>query len=94
MRFAPSKRTGNSIGGHSAASTSPHFDRLFEHAREHADAAGYLNHQEPEVTLLVSVVLEQEKRIRELHARIRTLEREADITAGNERERSVATGSE
>ena len=70
----------------------PHFDRLFEHAREHADAAGYLNHQEPEVTLLVSVVLEQEKRMRELHARIRTLEREADITADNERERSVATG--
>lgn len=67
----------------------PHFDRLFEHAREHADAAGYLNHQEPEVTLLMSVVLEQQKRLRELHARIRTLEREADVTADSEREPST-----
>jgi uncharacterized membrane protein YccC len=72
----------------------PHFDRLFEHAREHADAAGYLNHQEPEITLLVSVVLEQEKRMQELHARIRTLERKANITADNEREPPVTTGGE
>jgi hypothetical protein len=72
----------------------PHFDRLFEHAREHADAAGYLNHHEPEVTLLVSVVLEQEKRMGELHARIRTLEREADIAVDSEREPSVTTEGE
>ena len=56
----------------------PHFDRLFEHAREHADAAGYLNHQQPEITLLVSVILEQEKRIQGLHERIRSLERESN----------------
>ena len=55
----------------------PHFDRLFEHAREHADAARYLNHQQPEVTLLVSVVLEQEKRMQSLHERIRALESES-----------------
>ena len=54
----------------------PHFDRLFEHAREHADAAGYLNHQQPEVTLLVSVVIEQEKRMQRLHERLRAVERE------------------
>ena len=70
----------------------PHFDRLFEHAREHADAAGCLNHQEPEVMLLVSVVLEQEKGLRELHARIRTLERESNITVDGEREPSVTEG--
>jgi hypothetical protein len=70
----------------------PHFDRLFEHAREHADAAGYLNHQEPEITLLVSVVLEQEKRMQDLHARIRTLERETNITADNERDSAITTG--
>ena len=60
----------------------PHFDRLFEHAREHADAAGYLNHQQPEVTLLVSVVLEQGKRMQSLHERIRALESESDATNG------------
>ena len=56
----------------------PHFDRLFEHAREHADAAGYLNHHQPEITLLVSVVLEQEKRIQASHDRLRALERDID----------------
>lgn len=54
----------------------PHFDRLFEHAREHADAAGYLNHQHPEVTLLVSVVLEQEKRLQALRERLHAIESE------------------
>ena len=58
----------------------PHFDRLFEHAREHADAAGYLNHQQPEVTLLLSVVLEQEKRMQALHERLRAVERESGAT--------------
>lgn len=41
----------------------PHYDRLFEHARAHADAAGYLNHDEPFHPLLVSILLEQERRI-------------------------------
>ena len=44
----------------------PHFDRLFEHARAHADAAGYLNHQWSELPFLVSILLEQEKRLIEL----------------------------
>ena len=43
-----------------------HFDRLFEHARAHADAAGYLNHQWSELPLLVSILLEHEKRLSEL----------------------------
>lgn len=47
-----------------------HYDRLFEHVRAHADAAGYLNHEEPLFPLLVSVVLEQEKRITQLEARL------------------------
>lgn len=46
----------------------PHFDRLFEHARTHADAAGYLNHENPLVPMLVSIVLEQEKRLSRLEA--------------------------
>ena len=55
-----------------------YYDRLFEHAREHADAAGYLNHQQPEVTLLLSVVLEQEKRMQALHERLRAVERDRE----------------
>nr|WP_303647885.1 hypothetical protein [Haloarchaeobius amylolyticus] len=45
-----------------------HFDTLFEHARAHADAAGYLNHRSTAIPVLVSIVLEQEKRISELEA--------------------------
>lgn len=43
-----------------------HFDRLFEHADAHADAAGYLNHDDPMLPILVSILLEQEKRIAHL----------------------------
>ncbi|WP_129113175.1 hypothetical protein [Halegenticoccus tardaugens] len=50
----------------------PHFDRLFEHARAHADAGGYLNHQFVELPILLSVALEQEKRIASLEARLET----------------------
>lgn len=50
-----------------------YFDRLFEHARAHADAAGYLNHQSVEVPILVSVVLEQEKRIDDLESTVEDL---------------------
>ena len=62
-----------------------HFDRLFEHGRAHADAAGYLNHQEPELTLLVSVVLEQEKELQALHERIEALERDLNDDQSTER---------
>ena len=41
----------------------PHFDRLFEHARAHADASGYLNHRLAELPLLLSVLVEQERRL-------------------------------
>ena len=68
-----------------------YFDRLFEHGRAHADAAGYLNHQEPELTLLVSVVLEQQKELQALHERVHALERDLNddqstegTTANNE----------
>lgn len=44
----------------------PHFDRLFEYARAHADAAGQLNHRFVELPLLVSVLIEQERRLRAL----------------------------
>ncbi|WP_327051997.1 hypothetical protein [Halomicrococcus gelatinilyticus] len=50
------------------------FDRLFEHARAHADAAGVQNHQRVEVTVLVSVALEQQKRLDDLEERVDHLE--------------------
>lgn len=47
-----------------------HFDRLFEQAAAHADAAGYLNPDEPMQPILLSMILEQEKRIQELEAQL------------------------
>lgn len=56
------------------APDQPRFDQMFEDARAHADAAGYLNHEEPLFPVLVSVLLEQQRRIDELDDRIATLE--------------------
>lgn len=52
----------------------PHFDRLFVHARGHADASGLQNYDDPMTTVLLSVALEQEKAITELSARVAALE--------------------
>ncbi|UPW02233.1 hypothetical protein M0R88_09090 [Halorussus gelatinilyticus] len=46
------------------------FDRLWEDARQHADAGGYLNHQNPMVVVLFSMLLAQEKRIEDLEAEL------------------------
>lgn len=42
------------------------FDRLFERAQKHADAAGYMNAEDPHVAALFSMLLAQEAEIREL----------------------------
>ncbi len=52
----------------------PRFERLFEYAHAHADAGGYLNHDEPLFPILVAVDLEQERRLDELEDRIATVE--------------------
>jgi len=52
----------------------PRFDQLFVYARTHADAAGMLNHDDRFAPLLVSIALEQERRIDELEAHITELE--------------------
>ncbi len=59
----------------------PRFDRLFEYARQHADASGLLNHQNPLLPALFSIDLEQETRLddhdeqlTELEERIAALE--------------------
>lgn len=43
-----------------------HFDRLFVAARNYADAAGYQNHPDPMVAVLVSVLIDQQRRLAEL----------------------------
>jgi len=53
----------------------PHFDQLFEYAREHADASGLLNHQSPFLSVLFSIDIEQEARLDEHEARLAQLER-------------------
>ena len=53
----------------------PHFDRLFEYAREHADASGLLNHQNPLLPALLSIDLEQEATLEDHEERLEALER-------------------
>jgi len=52
----------------------PRFDRLFEYAREHADASGLLNHQNPPPPALLSIDLEQEARLNDHEERLKELE--------------------
>lgn len=56
-----------------------HFDQLFEHARAHADAAGYLNPDEPLFPILFSMLIEQQAAIESLRARVATLESDAGL---------------
>lgn len=54
----------------------PRFDRLFEYAREHADAGGMLNVNDRLAPILFSIDLEQEARLDELETRVEELEAE------------------
>jgi len=51
----------------------PRFDQLFAYAREHADASGLLNHQNPLLPALLSIDLEQESRLDEHEERLEEL---------------------
>jgi len=53
----------------------PRFDQLFEYAREHADASGLLNHQNPLLPALFSIDLEQQARLDDHDERLEELER-------------------
>jgi hypothetical protein len=46
------------------------FDHLLVCARDHADAAGHLNHSDPLAPVWMAILLEQERRIAELESRI------------------------
>jgi len=59
----------------------PHFDQLFTHAREHADASGLLNHQDPMDPVLVSIALEQQRAIETLQSRVETLEATVELVS-------------
>jgi len=50
------------------------FDRLFEHARGHADAAGQQNPADPWRGLLVAVLLAHERECEQLRERVAALE--------------------
>ena len=52
----------------------PRFDQLFAYAREHADASGLLNHQNPLLPALLSIDLEQEIRLDKHEERLEELE--------------------
>ena len=51
----------------------PRFDQLFVYAREHSDASGLLNHQNPLLPALLSIDLEQESRLDEHEERLEEL---------------------
>jgi Lon protease-like protein len=53
--------------------SQPHFDALFEAARRHADAAGNLNTHNPMHPVLLSMLLEQQRRIEALETRVTLL---------------------
>lgn len=46
------------------------FDRLFDRAQRHADAAGYLNSTDPELAILLSILLAHEHELRRLRAQL------------------------
>jgi hypothetical protein len=62
----------------------PRFDQLFEYAREHADASGLLNHQNPLLPALFSIDLEQEARLDDHEERLAELEAAVDAVGDQE----------
>ena len=70
----------------------PRFDRLFEYAREHADASGLLNHQNPLLPALLSIDLEQEGRLDDHEERLSELEQRLSETGGKQQQ-SPAEGT-
>lgn len=66
----------------------PHFDRLFEYARGHADASGLLNHQNPLLPALLSIDLEQERRLSAHEERIESLESALETLGDQQRQTS------
>lgn len=47
-----------------------YFDELFAAATEYADASGYMNHDDPIIPVLFSMLLAQQKRLDELEEQL------------------------
>ncbi len=62
------------------------FDRLFQHARQHAAEASYVARPTPFEAVVMAVLLEQEKALQEIRKRLERLEaavgRERDADSG------------
>jgi len=54
-------------------------DRLFEEARLHVQAGVYASRPWPFETILISILIEHEKALVELRAKLRTLEEKEDV---------------
>ncbi len=51
-----------------------YFDEFFEDASKHASAASYMNPKNPAITVFLSSIVQQRKKIDELEQRIREME--------------------
>lgn len=51
-----------------------YFDRFFEDASKHASAASYMNPKNPAVTVFLSAIIQQRKKIEKMENRIEELE--------------------
>ena len=69
----------------------PLFDQLFAYAREHADASGLLNHQNPLLPALLSIDLEQESRLDEYEERLNEIE--AALESSRNQQQSTEDGT-
>lgn len=65
MRFVPSKTGASSTAGALGPRDQPYIDQLFTHVRNHADASGFPDHRKPLDPMLISIHLEQERRLDE-----------------------------
>jgi hypothetical protein len=57
------------------------FDRLFDHGRDYADAAGHYNAADPEFAFVLSVLLAQEVQLRELRERVDAIDAAEGVDA-------------
>lgn len=58
----------------------PAFDRLFEHAHAHADAASHLNAEDPLWPAVVSMLLEHERRLSALERQLESSPSDGEAT--------------
>jgi len=94
MRCEPSKSAGRSFAGHCGVTTSRDSTGCFEYAREHADASGLLNHQNPLLLALLSIDLEQETCLDEHEQRIAELETRVDQLSNRDGDTTNAGGED